>query len=573
MKNSILNYQFFKSYRLPIDKNDKILINIEIPKLRRTIRNLKIESINLSGLNFVSPVKIKIGEKIDIKVKSNKIFHKWDFSLKGTIVRSFISESNIDQIVYGVLLDKQGDIDVLNYFLKDYISRLNKSDIKNHLFLASTLNRKLHVTEGVELFSLFFSIIEDIFNESPKELLNDLAEAFKSKYYSIHIINEDNDKLEYSRSNFQSIDKIMQPNENILLSLNNNSLINYNEKTEIEEDVIDDEKIYNSISYPISNRLQKSIGVITIYNTVDMKPFKTSQETSLKLLCQIFSHYFEDYYSKVKKNKKTLKTYDNFLGQNRINVELKSSLDIIRSTKKNILVSGEDGTKKNEIIEYVLEGKNDKHNNVITFDFRTYDKINEIFENIDNIDVKVNSILWLKEVYKLSHEKQSRLFEFITNSNMQVYTESSIELSHHVKAGKILKKLYFLIAQLYIHLIPLRNRQNDLIEIANEILKEELLLRELPLKKYSKSSMDKIISYNWPGNLKELRTEIRKSILRSYNDEEIILNIQIDQRDEPKKNKALYQLLASTTCLHDQSISYENHVSEFKKYFKKKESA
>ncbi len=577
MKNSILNYQFFKSYRLPVKETDKVLIDVDIiqrdNQIQRNIKNLRIESINLSGLNFISPIKIKIGERVSLHIKSNKLFHKWDFSLSGTIVRSFICENNISEIVYGVLLDKKGDMDALAYFLKDYISQANKNEIKNHLFLASTLNRKFQLTEGVELFSLFFSIIEDIFKESPKELLNDLAQAFKSQYYSIHLVNEDTGKLEYSRSNFQNIEVVSSSNQNQLMALKNNGLVNYNNSKDHDENIENKEVIYNSISHPICNRLQRPVGVVTIYNTIDKKPFKNTQETSLKLFCQVFSHYFEDYNSKIKKTKNKNIMIDNFIGQNRINMDLKNSVDTIKNSRKNILIGAEQGCKKHEIIEYILDINTTIPPNIIIFDFKTLDSINKVFSEIDKIQVKKDSVLWIKEINKLSHEKQNRIYDFIKNSNIRVFTESTTELYNSVKNGKVLKKLYFLIAEIYIHLIPLRNRKNDLIEISTEILNNELTIRELPKKCFSMDSIEVLINYNWPGNLKELRTQIRKAILRSYNDQEINLSIKSDQSIQAKKNKSLFQLLRSTTSLHDQSISYENHVREFKKYFNKKESA
>ena len=572
MKNSILNYHFFKSYRIPIRDSDKITIDLSIEDSTKQYVDLRLESINLTGLNFKSSNQFVIGSKVNITLNSKSFLHPWCFDLKGKIVRSFISEEDTSLVVYGILLDKNLNSEVLDYFLKDYIKRLTPKVIEEHLFLASTLNRKIHLSEGVELFSLFYSIIEDIFTSDPKDLLKDLSSAFKSNYYSIHIHNLNSNVLEHSRSNIEKIDYLSSSQKNIELSFANNTLVNFNKNKEAR-DISDDKKteIYNSISYPIHNRLQKPIGVVTIYNTLDKKHYNSLQETSLKLFCTIMSYFFKDYNSKLKNCAEVETVYDNFIGHNRTNIELKNVIDNLKNQKKNIIVTGEQGTKKHEIIDYIIENSRYNTSDYTVIDFSSLDKISEFFAHTEDLNSQTK-VFHLKEVYKLNHSQQSYLYDFLKNSKAIVYTESSIELSYHVKTGKILKKLFYFLAHVQIYLPPLRNRKNDILDIASEILKEELDKRELPFKEFTHQSIDALIEYSWPQNLKELRTEIRKGILRSYNDMKISLHLKTNKKDTvAQKNKSLFKLIHSAIELHDTSINYENHVEIIKEHFEKKD--
>ncbi len=571
MKNSILNYHFFKSYRIPIRDSDKITIDLSTESKTQQFKSLKLESINLTGLNFKSSNKFIIGTRVDLTLNSKSFLHPWSFDLKGKIVRSFISEEDTTLVVYGILLDKSINNEVLDYFLKDYIKRITPKVIEEHLFLASTLNRKIHLSEGVELFSLFYSIIEDIFASDPKDLLKDLSSAFKSNYYSIHIHNLNTNILEHSRSNIEKIEYLSSSQKNIELSFANNTLVNFNKNKEVRD--INDStaiEIYNSISYPIHNRLQKPIGIVTIYNTLDKKHFNSLQETSLKLFCTIMSYFFKDYNSKLKNDKENEHVYDNFIGHNRTNIELKNVIDNLKNQKKNIIVTGEKGTKKHEIIDYIIANSRYNSNDYTVIDFSSLDKINEFFEHTEELNSQTK-VFHLKEVYKLNHSQQSFLYDFLKNSKAIIYTESSIELSYHVKSGKILKKLFYLLAHVQVYLPPLRNRRNDILDIASEILKEELDKRELPFKEFTHQSIDSLIEYNWPNNLKELRTEIRKGILRSYNDMKISLHLNTqNKKTVAKKNKSLFKLIHSAINQHDTSINYENHVDIIKEHFEKK---
>jgi len=65
MKNSLLNYQFFKSYRLPLESNDKVFADIFSTTFNSgACRQIEIESINLSGLNFTSKSYFPHGEDV-----------------------------------------------------------------------------------------------------------------------------------------------------------------------------------------------------------------------------------------------------------------------------------------------------------------------------------------------------------------------------------------------------------------------------------------------------------------------------------------------------------------------------
>ncbi|EQC51806.1 hypothetical protein M901_0842, partial [Bacteriovorax sp. DB6_IX] len=160
-----------------------------------------IESLNLSGLNFISNLKFNIGESVSIYIYSKRIFNNWDFNLTGNVVRSFVYEKNIEKIVYGVQLDEQSVDSVLKYFLKDFVSKFSTKRLKSHFYRACTLDRKVESSEGVELFSLFNSIVNDIYKEGVTPFINDLTKAFGCHNYHLYLFNENKNKLDLFRSN------------------------------------------------------------------------------------------------------------------------------------------------------------------------------------------------------------------------------------------------------------------------------------------------------------------------------------------------------------------------------------
>ena len=106
MKFNIQNYKFFKSYRFPIHEEDKVSAEV-ITMERENIKhnNVRIDSINLSGLNFICSQKYSIGEKVKIKIATKRLFNNWDFELTGIIIRSFIYCEDVTKTIYGISIE------------------------------------------------------------------------------------------------------------------------------------------------------------------------------------------------------------------------------------------------------------------------------------------------------------------------------------------------------------------------------------------------------------------------------------------------------------------------------------
>lgn len=578
MKNSLLNYQFFKSYRLPLNPKDKVMANISSQQREgKQSLNVKIESMNLSGLNFITSSKFNIGEDIDIYLFTDKLFNNWDFHLKGKVVRSFVYEKDIEKIVYGVILEKQHAESVLNYFLKDFLSKFNTNRLKEHLYRASTLDRKLISTEGVELFSLFHSITQDIYKEGIDHFLKDLPKAMGCEFYHLYLIDESKKKLKQYKSNCD-VDILKTEHRNIIeLSYENEMLSNMVLKnSEDNAENSDDKKLHNILCFPIHNRLQVPIGVISLTNTLRQTPFDAFNETSLRLMSQILSSFFSDYFCSLNhiNNKDHHVSYDNLTGHSRISLELKHTLDLLKNNNKSVMILGEKGTNKIELADYLHhEGKfrNDPVKHLI---FDTLESTEQFFDDITNQEMESSGTIVLKEVSGLNHHQQSMLYDYLKNQKSRIITLSSNELYFLVKTGKFLKKLYFLLSDIYIHIPPLRNRKNDLVEIAECMLQEELKKRGLEPKEYADETISQIIQYHWPRNIRELRNEVKKSIIRSQNKEKVYFNVSIKKESTiPEKNNFLFKLMKSLVYHSDQSVHYKGHTESLTHFLKNKNAS
>jgi hypothetical protein len=572
VKNSLLNYQFFKSYRLPLREKDNIKSNVcSKDRKNKTCNNVVIESLNLAGLNFISDTKFKIGENISIFIYSKRIFNNWDFELEGSIVRSFVYEKDVTKIVYGVKLEAQSLDSVLKYFLKDFISKFSHRRLESHFYRACTLDRKVESSEGVELFSLFSSIITDIYSEGIAAFLNDLPKAFGCHNYHIYLENETKKKLDLYRSNSE-VDIYQSEHKNIVDMVFEGDMISNMSFSDKDEHV---REYRNLLAYPFYNHLQKPIGVIVLSNTISMSPFDSFNESSLRLISQIMSYFFKDHNSSiratVKKDHEIM--YDTILGKNNTSLELHNSLELLKNLDKSVFILGEKGTNKEEIANYLhYEGKN-QNSKLRIIELGTLEQVDNFFNEgmHEYEDDSEQETILLKEVKLLTHEQQTKLYDFLKNAKARIITISDTEIYHMVKTGEFSKKLYYLISDVYIHLPPLRNRKNDLVEIAQIMLYDELDRRGLKRQRFSKEMINQIMEYPWPGNIKELRNTIKKSVIRLNDDSELKLNIDIPVHNtQVNKNVFMHKLLKSLVRHSDKSVHYKAHSESLNFFIKNK---
>lgn len=88
-------------------------------------------------------------------------------------------------------------------------------------------------------------------------------------------------------------------------------------------------------------------------------------------------------------------------------------------------------------------------------------------------------------------------------------------------AGKMLREdLYYRLNVVPIYLPPLRERKEDILPLANYFLDKLSEECRSPRKSLSQAAIDKLLSYHWPGNIRELANVIERAIV--INDAESI---------------------------------------------------
>ncbi|CAG8999532.1 MAG: Luminescence regulatory protein LuxO [Candidatus Celerinatantimonas neptuna] len=141
--------------------------------------------------------------------------------------------------------------------------------------------------------------------------------------------------------------------------------------------------------------------------------------------------------------------------------------------------------------------------------------------------------LFLDEVCEMDLELQSKLLRFIQTGSFQPVGCSQTEEVdvrficatnrdplEEVRQGRFREDLYYRLHVIPITLPPLRERGEDILLIANHLLKRICIEEKRHFRGFDESAQQLLLNYDWPGNVRQLENIIRNTVV--LNDGELI---------------------------------------------------
>ena len=152
-------------------------------------------------------------------------------------------------------------------------------------------------------------------------------------------------------------------------------------------------------------------------------------------------------------------------------------------------------------------------------------------------EVADQGTLFLDEIGNLSMPLQSKLLTVLqrrevtrigTNKaipvDIRLICATNMPLHEMILDNGFRQDLLYRINTVEIFLPPLRERQDDIPQLANHFLKIYGQKYRKTLSGFTDSAMDLLQRYSWPGNIRELQHAIERAIIMSEGDE-------LDSRD------------------------------------------
>jgi two-component system repressor protein LuxO len=142
--------------------------------------------------------------------------------------------------------------------------------------------------------------------------------------------------------------------------------------------------------------------------------------------------------------------------------------------------------------------------------------------------------LFLDEIGEMDMDLQTKLLRFVQTGTFQKVGSSKVESVDirficatnkdplaEVAAGKFREDLYYRLHVIPIHLPPLRDRDRDILELANHFLVKFSEEESKEFRTFSPEVEVILASYEWPGNVRQLQNVIR-NIVVLHNHQEVL---------------------------------------------------
>ena len=138
--------------------------------------------------------------------------------------------------------------------------------------------------------------------------------------------------------------------------------------------------------------------------------------------------------------------------------------------------------------------------------------LDEIGELPLGIQVKLLRVLQEEEFYRLGSTKNIKV-------DVRIIAATNKNLFEEIKKGNFRKDLFFRLNINSINLPPLRERKQDVKLLANHFLNQFNQKYGKNIEGISKPLMDKLMNYNFPGNIRELMNMINSAIIVETSNE------------------------------------------------------
>jgi DNA-binding NtrC family response regulator len=233
-----------------------------------------------------------------------------------------------------------------------------------------------------------------------------------------------------------------------------------------------------------------------------------------------------------------------------------NDIKAVATTNATVLLSGETGTGKSLIAKVIhnLSGKRGPFveincpsvpENLLESEFFGHEKgafTGAISSKKGKFELAMGGTIFLDEISELHHKLQAKLLKVLQDgtfervgSNITQKTDARIicatnrDLYKEVSEGRFRNDLFFRLNVFPIEIKPLRERKAHLPLITEFLVRTISSRIGKKINRIPEKAMEKIISYNWPGNIRELQNVLERTVILSKGEELDMTKVLLDE--------------------------------------------
>ncbi len=235
------------------------------------------------------------------------------------------------------------------------------------------------------------------------------------------------------------------------------------------------------------------------------------------------------------------KAFGDLVGQSGALRQVASQIDLVAPTEASVLILGETGTGK-ELVAHEIHRRSRRRDRPMVrvncasipkdlFESEFFGHVKGAFtgaikDRAGRFETADGGTLFLDEIGDVPLEMQSKLLRVLQekhfervgedrtrHADVRIVAATNRDLKKAVAAGRFREDLYYRLHVFPINVAPLRARKDDIPLLANHFIKLSVKELRCPPPRLTRAEVAKLQSYDWPGNIRELRNVIERAVI------------------------------------------------------------
>lgn len=251
-----------------------------------------------------------------------------------------------------------------------------------------------------------------------------------------------------------------------------------------------------------------------------------------------------------------------FWGESNAMQQLRSLIEKVAKTDANILITGENGTGKEMLAREIHLLSNRKKESMVPVDMGAITETlfeSELFGHVKGaftdaradrpgkFEAADKGTLFLDEIGNLSYHLQAKLLTALQNRsivrvgsntpipvNIRLISATNKELEDMVQKNQFREDLLYRINTIHVEIPPLRERPEDIVPLTEIFLSQYANAYSKPSLRLSNDAKEKLNTYPWYGNIRELQHTVEKAVIICDGD-----TLEADNFHFPRKKEGL----------------------------------
>jgi two-component system, NtrC family, response regulator HydG len=233
-------------------------------------------------------------------------------------------------------------------------------------------------------------------------------------------------------------------------------------------------------------------------------------------------------------------------GSSPVAVQLYDFIRLVAPTNMSVLIEGESGTGKENVARMIHRLSPRANGPFVAVDCGALSRElagSELFghvkgaftgamlDKVGQFEAAHKGTIFLDEVGNLSYEVQVKLLRAIQERVIQpigsnreikvdvrILTATNDDLAENVRNGSFREDLYHRVNEFKLKVPSVKERDGDLYEFLNHFRESANAELGKNIKTFDREVMDLFEKYDWPGNLREMRNVVKRSVLLTAGD-------------------------------------------------------